>query len=210
MSNLKDFVIENGVLTKYKGKGGEVVIPEGVIKIGAGVFSHLKNLTSVVIPNSVIAIGDNAFSYCEALTSVVIPNSVTTIGYDVFVFTKKLEFIIIPKSVVEIGTDVFWGSGIKKIVVENPKLLLTQKNIGDYMDPVVEFPNICFATKEKLSPLAVIKTAEDYAYVLFFQTSKDWERVLNRTVVNANEAVQCFVKIILSEEKIAMAQLFAN
>lgn len=206
MSNLKDFVIENGVLTKYKGKGGEVVIPEGVIKIGAGVFSHLKNLTSVVIPNTVIAIGSYAFNNCEALTSVVIPNSVTTIGYDVFGFTKKLEFIIIPKSVVEIGTDVFWGSGIKKIVVENPKLLLTQKNIGDYMDPVVEFPNICFATKEKLSPLAVIKTAEDYAYVLFFQTSKDWERVLNRTVVNANEAVQCFVKIILSEEKIAMSQ----
>ena len=30
MSENKDFVIENGVLKKYNGPGGEVVIPEGV------------------------------------------------------------------------------------------------------------------------------------------------------------------------------------
>ena len=30
MSNASDFIIENGVLTKYVGPGGDVVIPEGV------------------------------------------------------------------------------------------------------------------------------------------------------------------------------------
>ena len=30
MSNASDFVIENGVLTKYKGFGGKVIIPEEV------------------------------------------------------------------------------------------------------------------------------------------------------------------------------------
>lgn len=33
MSNANDFVIEQGVLTKYTGPGGDVVIPEGVTVI---------------------------------------------------------------------------------------------------------------------------------------------------------------------------------
>ena len=33
MSNANDFVIEQGVLTKYIGPGGDVVIPEGVTVI---------------------------------------------------------------------------------------------------------------------------------------------------------------------------------
>ena len=39
MSNASDFVIENGVLTKYKGFGGKVIIPEEVRKIGERAFA---------------------------------------------------------------------------------------------------------------------------------------------------------------------------
>lgn len=35
MSNAKDFVLENGVLAKYKGKDNDAVIPEGVTSIGS-------------------------------------------------------------------------------------------------------------------------------------------------------------------------------
>ncbi len=45
MSNLNDFVIENGVLKKYKGKDSEVTIPNGVKKIGEWAFSGCKKLT---------------------------------------------------------------------------------------------------------------------------------------------------------------------
>ena len=37
MSDLKDFVIENGVLKKYNGSGGQVVIPDGVTKIARAI-----------------------------------------------------------------------------------------------------------------------------------------------------------------------------
>ena len=37
-----DFVISNGVLTKYTGAGGEVDIPEEVITIGASVFIAIQ------------------------------------------------------------------------------------------------------------------------------------------------------------------------
>ena len=43
MSNASDFVIENGVLKKYVGSGGDVVIPEEVTAIGNGAFSGCKN-----------------------------------------------------------------------------------------------------------------------------------------------------------------------
>ena len=38
MSSASDFVIENGILTEYKGSGGDVVIPDGVTSIRSGAF----------------------------------------------------------------------------------------------------------------------------------------------------------------------------
>ena len=51
MSQTSDFIIENGVLTKYKGSGGDVVIPDGVIVIGSWAFSGRKDILSVQIPD---------------------------------------------------------------------------------------------------------------------------------------------------------------
>ena len=50
MENMQDFVIENGVLEKYKGPGGDVTIPEGVKEIGLWAFKGCANLTSVTNP----------------------------------------------------------------------------------------------------------------------------------------------------------------
>ena len=52
MSNASDFIIENGVLTKYVGPGGDVVIPEGVTEIRYWAFDGCENLKSVFIPKS--------------------------------------------------------------------------------------------------------------------------------------------------------------
>ena len=49
MSNTSDFVIENGVLKKYVGPGGDVTIPDGVVVIGPSAFSLCTKITSVTI-----------------------------------------------------------------------------------------------------------------------------------------------------------------
>ena len=36
---MNDFIIENGILTKYQGPGGDVVIPDGVTRIDSFAFS---------------------------------------------------------------------------------------------------------------------------------------------------------------------------
>lgn len=46
---MNDFVIEKGVLKKYQGSGGAVVIPDSVTSIGENAFAWCRNLTSVTI-----------------------------------------------------------------------------------------------------------------------------------------------------------------
>ncbi len=119
-------VVGDGILLKYNGKGGAVVIPEGVksicadfdgaeltdvtipdtvMLIGGGAFTDCK-LSEVSIPNSVLCIEDWAFGGCP-LKSVTIPDSVTTIGESAFAYCRELESVTIPDSVTRIDDFAF-------------------------------------------------------------------------------------------------------
>lgn len=65
-----DFTIENGVLIKYNGNGGDVIIPSSVTSIGDDAFAWCAGITSVTIPESVTAIRMNAFLWCIELKDV--------------------------------------------------------------------------------------------------------------------------------------------
>ena len=129
MSNMNDFVIENGVLKKYVGPGGDVVIPDGVISIGNYAFAWCDGLTGVTIPDSVKHIGEYAFQ-ASGLTSITIPSGVVTVEEGVFWACKelisvclsegvkrlemhafsrcdKLEYILIPDSVTAIRCEFY-------------------------------------------------------------------------------------------------------
>ena len=107
MSNLNDFVIENGVLKKYNGNDVHVVVPEGVTAIGDSAFFSTNKLISIEIPNSVTSIGKNAFQYCQSLTEITIPDSVTSIGKGAFIWCEKLERITLSNSIEHIRENVF-------------------------------------------------------------------------------------------------------
>jgi len=111
MSNASDFLIEDGVLVKYVGPGGDVVIPEGVTHIERFVFSGCRSLISVTIPEGVTSIGDHAFSGCSSLTSVMIPESVTSIGWGAFSGCSNLTSVTIPEGVASIDSESFSGCG---------------------------------------------------------------------------------------------------
>lgn len=103
----EDFEIQGGVLKNYKGPGGDVVIPDGVTKIGGNAFDSCGNLISVKIPSSVKIIEVHAFAHCEGLQRVEIANGLTTIGYQSFLGCTRLRSINIPSSVTSILSAAF-------------------------------------------------------------------------------------------------------
>lgn len=115
-----EFIIENRSLVAYKGKGGDVVIPddEGIMSIGAFAFCHydLDNekevekdengfydidekkeplgndtVTSVVIPEGVETVDKYAFYNCRQLKNVTLPESCKTINERAFANCSVLE-----------------------------------------------------------------------------------------------------------------------
>ena len=58
---MADFQIENGVLVKYTGAGGDTTVPEGVTSIGDFAFSECESVVNVVLPEDLTSIGSYAF-----------------------------------------------------------------------------------------------------------------------------------------------------
>ncbi|NLF37403.1 MAG: leucine-rich repeat domain-containing protein, partial [Clostridiaceae bacterium] len=68
-----ELIINNGILTGYRGEPVNVIIPESVTSIGDWAFSNCSSLTSITIPESVTSIGKHTFYGCISLTSITIP-----------------------------------------------------------------------------------------------------------------------------------------
>jgi hypothetical protein len=84
----------------------DVIIPEGVERIGAYAFSNTV-LPAIELPTTLKTIGLSAFYMCQNLESIDIPEGVTTIENSAFVLCSRLTTANIPASVVDIGQGVF-------------------------------------------------------------------------------------------------------
>lgn len=102
----------------------KVTIGESVTMIGDYAFWECKGLESITIPDSIVSIGYSAFMGCANLTNVIISNSINTIEARTFYNCTSLKNISIPESVEYIATDAFSGSGLEKIVINNPKCVI--------------------------------------------------------------------------------------
>ena len=67
---MSEFIIENGILRRYRGNEEVGAIPDGVTDIGEYAFFDCRSLTSVTIPASVKSIGRKVFEYCVSLKKI--------------------------------------------------------------------------------------------------------------------------------------------
>ena len=118
MSSTSDFVIENGVLTKYNGTGGDVIVPLGMEKIGFRAFAERDDIDSVIIPEGVTTISDSAFADCHNLKRVVIPEGTVRIESSAFGNCRSLQTLVFPESLQRIESYSFYGcTNLKSISI---------------------------------------------------------------------------------------------
>ena len=87
----------------------DLVIPNGITKIGEDKFSSRTDLTSVAIPDTCISINGAAFKNCSALKYVIISNVLTTIDHGAFISCsslRKIYFIGIESEIEDISIGV--------------------------------------------------------------------------------------------------------
>lgn len=113
---LNDFVIENGVITKYTGPGGKVEIPSedkdgnAVTAIGNSAFTDCVDLTSVTIPEGVTKIEDGVYRWEKTGDSTeygVQWTNLKLVGYGAFSGCTNLTWVDMPQGVVHIGALAF-------------------------------------------------------------------------------------------------------
>lgn len=92
----------------YRSQIQQVVVEDGVTKLGKCLFYGCGNIEKVTLPNSVTAIGNYTFIYCNALTELTLPDGLESIGDGAFQSCSGLTEMILPDSVKRIGDNVFY------------------------------------------------------------------------------------------------------
>lgn len=129
-SKAEDFEIVDGVLIKYLGSGGLVVVPStvvsvaekafysndkineiifhyGIKNIGESSFYYCNNLKEVILPDGITSIGDSAFYNCRALKTVQLGEGLNSVGRYAFGKCSALEALAIPKDLATLGDKAF-------------------------------------------------------------------------------------------------------
>ena len=121
--NRDDFIINSGILLKYKGNAPDVSVPPEVTKICDGAFERSR-VKCVVIPDGVKVIGSRAFGDCHSLECVIFPKSLTEIGEGAFEGSVLVN-VAIPDGVTKIGGRAFYNCyKLKKVTVpKNVKII---------------------------------------------------------------------------------------
>ena len=119
-SKSDDFIIEAGVLKKYKGNASVVRIPDGIVKIGFNAFNGCESIKSITMPDCVTCIDSFAFNNCKSLESVKISDNVTSIDGFVFCNCVALTEVNIPSGVSMICDKTFSHcDSLKSITIPN-------------------------------------------------------------------------------------------
>ena len=84
-----------------------VIVGEGVTRVGNNAFYDCKEITAVSLPDSLQSLGNAAFGWCYNLKSIKLPQGLQSIGIGAFYWNRAIPEITIPGSVQEIGAGAF-------------------------------------------------------------------------------------------------------
>ncbi len=106
-ANVDFDITRTGKLRAYYGSCQEVIIPEGVLKIGKKCFEGMP-ICKVVFPETLEEIEERAFKDCKNLTTINFPKSLRRVQNCSFEKCTKLQEVNIPVEVEELGYACFY------------------------------------------------------------------------------------------------------
>lgn len=112
-----------------QGKTGEVIIPDGVVRIRHKAFSY-ANIKKVIFPDTMQRIENEAFYGCAYLTEIDFGHGIEHIGGNgnQHVFSGcSMKKLVFPPQVKEIGINAFFSCGELKEVIFNEGLETIQR-----------------------------------------------------------------------------------
>lgn len=98
----------------------QVLLPEGLSRIGKYALAGHNALETITIPDSVVEIDDSAFFCCCGLTHIKLGKNLKKINDNAFCFLHSLTELEIPASVEEIGKASFFTKKLEILKVLNP------------------------------------------------------------------------------------------
>lgn len=116
VSDLSDYVIQEGVLVSYKGTSAIVQVPSGVTRISSLAFYNNSNVKAVILPSSVTSVEKYAFANCSSLKYIVFPKETISFGSKIIYQCNKLTNIVAPK-----GSKAYQYAQNKNLVVTTGK-----------------------------------------------------------------------------------------
>ena len=124
-SSTDDYVISDGVLTKYTGEATDIAIPDGVTVIGEEAFERTY-VEHVWVPASVQELKYRAFASSELRTITFQdddqhPSQLRRIEGGVFSYTR-VEALVLPRSVEQFAQSAFYGMGLLRSLHVGPKV----------------------------------------------------------------------------------------
>ena len=159
---VKDLGNGKGMIIKYNGAGGNVIIPGKlgnltVTAVSGGVFLDNKTVTAITIPDTVVEIGVKAFSgtaittlniesenisimaeafaNCESLKSVTFTKDVGCIGAHAFAGCSSLDALALSGDVSVLGAYAFTETAVKSFKVPES---VTDVPMGLFKDSALE------------------------------------------------------------------------
>ena len=118
MSDTNELVMREDILDQYTGKGGNIVIPEGVRAIGFYAFQWVKEITTIQFPSTLEEIGHQAFGNSWIRTifpagqkdvpegTMILPNGIKIIRTNAFA-SAGFRQVFIPDSIQLIEAGAF-------------------------------------------------------------------------------------------------------
>ncbi len=164
-----EFEIDNGVLLKYNGTGGDVTIPEEVTEIADNAFPEVE-INVLTITDNVQKIGKQAFTQCAGIAKIEI-----TEGNDHFYVEDGLCYLsvdgqvyVTERSKIPYGKEYFLSDGEFTVEDQTVKLSnaqffpLSEYSGGYHESPRVEDDDMCFSIDVEITN----NRGKDLEYIL--------------------------------------------